>query len=206
MRNKQLLLRGIVAAIAITAVAATFIVFRNAPETSAAQLSDISCIESADADDCIRFPTITGDNLLGNPVTYPADFRGQYVLTVVPFDQDQQVLADSWLPYVQDLAEQYPDFSYYNIPIFPDLETVYRLMARAGMIVLIEDAGLREITTTVFLENREVFLDALEIPDVEALQIMLMTAEGEVLWRESGAFSDDKGSILTQQLENLLTG
>ncbi|MFN8452597.1 MAG: hypothetical protein U0521_29320 [Anaerolineae bacterium] len=40
---------------------------------------------------CLRFPVVTGENLPGQPFTLPADFSGEAVLVVVPFDERQQV-------------------------------------------------------------------------------------------------------------------
>ena len=193
------LIPGVLVIALIGLVGVTAVTLRDAPAMTEAQLSEASCLN----DPCIRFPTVSGDNLLGEPQTYPRDFGGDYVLAVVPFDRDQQILAQSWLPHIEDLAGQYPDLTYYNIPVFPELESTYRVFARAGMIFLIEDEFLRSITTTVFLQNRDAFVQALDIPDVEDVEVLLMNHDGEVLWRERGEYDASKGAALAEVLATL---
>ncbi len=204
MRSRRMMtgIGGVmIATIAIIVIAMTI---NDAPDVTEAQIETIECIREDTGETCIRFPMISGDNLTGMPVTYPRDFSGTYTLTVLPFDRDQQVIADTWLPYVRELGDEYSEFSYYNIPVFPDLDTGFRIVARAGLVLLIQDAFLREITTTVFLDNRDEFLSALDIPDVELIQILLLNDNNEVVWRESGEFTAEKGEALVQLLDELL--
>lgn len=204
MRSRRFLLGVIVLVVLAVSVGVVAFLLQDVPEVTEAQITMPTCMQTEVDAGCIQFPTITGDNLLGQTVTYPSDFDGDYVLAVVPFDRDQQVLADTWLPFVQTIAAEHPNFAYYNIPVFPDIESAYRVLARAGLVMVIQDEHLREITTTVFLDNRVDFLSALAIPDAEAVQILLMQHDGTVLWRETGEFTVAKGESLLQTVTDLI--
>ncbi|MEQ8673003.1 MAG: hypothetical protein RLP44_30485 [Aggregatilineales bacterium] len=202
MTKRRLFIAVAVLVLVALAGGVIFFLLQDVPDVTEADVST-ACVQSDTAEACVQFPTISGDNLLGQAVTYPADFSGDTVLAVVPFDRDQQVVANTWLPFVQEIAGEYPEFAYYNIPVFPDIESGFRVLARAGLILVIQDEHLREITATVFLDNRDEFLNALAIPDVEDVQILLMERDGTVLWRETGEFTEAKGDALLQAVENL---
>jgi hypothetical protein len=48
----------------------------------------------------------------------------------------------------------------------------------------------------VFLDERDAFLRALEIPDVETTQVFLLNADDAVIWRGRGAYDDAAGDAL----------
>ena len=167
------------------------IIGSRAPVVSSVALSNTPCTEP-----CLRFPVVSGDNLPGQSFNLPADFQGKSILVIVPFDEDQQVQAEAWLPPARELAQAHPDFTYYNVPVFPSMAAPLRAIVRGGMSVSISDAALRALTITVFLNNRDQFLNALNIPDAKMMQVFLLNAEGDVIWRGSGAYSDTQGNAL----------
>jgi len=146
---------------------------------------------------CLRFPVISGDNLLGQSFTLPADFKGSDVLVIVPFDENQQVSAQTWLPLARDLAADDPDFAYYNVPVFPSMAAPLRALIRSGMTLSITDPQLRAITITVFLDDRDSFLASLNIPNADAMQVFLLDASGDLLWRGAGDYDSGQGAALT---------
>jgi len=150
----------------------------------------------------VRFPTVSGDNLPGQTFNLPTDFQGSSSLVIVPFDENQQVQAQEWLPLARELAQAHPDFTYYNVPVFPSMAAPLRAIVRGGMSVSISDAGLRALTITVFLDNRDQFLAALKIPDAKTMQVFLLNADGDVLWRGAGAYSDTQANSLRAFLAN----
>ncbi|HEX2905850.1 MAG TPA: hypothetical protein VHO69_03260, partial [Phototrophicaceae bacterium] len=77
---------------------------------------------------------------------------------------------------------------YYSVAIFTDLAPAMRAFIRAGMNLAIPDANLQAITITAFLQNRQAFLDALAIPDTDQLQVFLLNAAGDLIWRGSGEY------------------
>lgn len=198
MQRRRILLIGItVLIIIIIGVGVVSVI--NAPETS--EVAEQACLTTDDAA-CIRFPTITGQNLNGTDFTMPDDFTGTYNLVIIPFDREQQTLATDWLPFAQDLVASYAGLRYYDVAVFPDIAAPFRLAARSGLIALIPDFAIREITITAFLDDRDAFLEAMDIDDVEDIYIVLLNATGEVLWRTTGTFDEAKGEELQTQLAN----
>src|SRR5690349_15273455 len=115
MRRWKLI--GVVIVIVVVAIIgiALQIIGSRAPIVSSVSV-DTSC-----NDPCIRFPTVSGDNLPGQTFHLPDDFAGKSNLVIVPFDENQQVQAQTWLPVARDLALAHPDFAYYNVPVFPSM-------------------------------------------------------------------------------------
>lgn len=160
------------------------------------QVTQTACLKSGET--CLRFPTMTGATLTGETLTIPDDFMGDYSLVIVPFTEEQQIKAETWLPFARELAAENPQLSYYNLPVFPDISPPIRTFIRTGMSVAITDAELRALTITVFLEDRETLLEALQISDTEQIQVFLLNDGGEVLWRGQDIFTSDQGKALAQ--------
>ena len=185
---------GIAMIAALVVIAAALLLISRAPALSSVEVSSQPCIASGDA--CLRFPTISGDNLPGEVFNLPEDFVGERNLVIVPFDEAQQVNAAGWLPLAQELAAAHPDFAYYSLPIFPAMAAPLRAIIRTGMNFTITDADLRALTITTFLDDRDVFLAALDIPNTDAMQVFLLDADGAVIWRGEGAFDEAQGEAL----------
>ena len=191
-RQVALIIVGLIvlAAVALVAVSEIY-----APAASTVASLDSPCT------DCLSFPVISGENLLGQAFTLPADFSGDPVLVIVPFDETQQRQASSWLPLAQELAAAHDGFSYYDVPVFPDTAAPFKVVIRAGLNVVISDAALQAVTITVFLEDRDQFLAALDLPDATVLQAFLLH-DGSVIWRGSGEYTDDQGADLRAMLNS----
>lgn len=155
---------------------------------------------------CLTFPAISGANLPGRPFDLPADFAGRLNLVLVPFDEDQQVKAQTWLPLAHDLAAADPDLVAYNVPVFPSLNAPMRTVIRMGMNVTIPDAALQAVTITVFLDDRDAFLAALDIPAADVMQVFLLDDAGVVLWRGAGEFSSPQGEALRAVVARFSSG
>lgn len=173
----------------VVLAAAAFVFVSRAPNVS-------TVAEESRAASRERFPVISGQNLPGETLTLPADFAGDAVLVIVPFDEDQQTRALKWLPFARDLAAEQPGFSYYDVPVFPEMSAAVRTFVRAGMLIAIPDADLRARTILVFLDDRDSFLAALDIPNTDELAAFLLNRSGEILWRGAGDFTDVQGDEL----------
>lgn len=180
--------------VGIVAVAA-YLLFTRAPESSGVVIEDEAC------DSCLHFPEISGENLPGEAFQLPGDFIGDFVLVIVPFDEEQQVNASSWLPLAQELAESQLDFAYYNVPVLPAMSAPLRTIIRAGMNIAISDSDRRALTITVFLDDRDAFLAALDIPNVDTAQVFLLNQSRDVIWRGAGEYSAAQGESLRAALD-----
>ncbi len=166
----------------------------RAPALSEVGVNKQPCV--AVAESCLTFPAISGQSLPGELFDLPGDFAGKLTLVLVPFDEEQQVKAQTWLPFARDLAAKTPDFTAYNVPVFPSMAAPMRALIRAGMNLTIPDAALRDVTITVFLDDRDQFLSALNIPDTDVMQVLLLDETGVVVWRGAGEFSSPQGDSL----------
>ncbi len=191
-RQLALIIIGLIVLVGVALVGVSVI---YAPEASTVETADSSCA------DCLSFPVISGENLLGEVFTLPADFVGNPVLVIVPFDETQQRQAAAWLPLARELAAAHEGFAYYDVPVFPDTAAPFKVVIRAGLNVVISDPALQAVTITVFLEDRDPFLTALDLPDATALQAFLLDASHNVIWRGSGAYTDDQGASLRAALD-----
>lgn len=189
-------------AVLVLVVAAVFIIATiSAPEASTAEVAE--CISREGDETCIQLPTFTGQNLSGEEVTIPDAFTTEFVVALIVFDRDQQSRAEPWLPVVRELDDNYANLSFYDLAIVTDIAPAARLMALGGMRLLI-DEDLHSHFVMPFMENREVLLEALDIPDFETMYIVVMNTAGEVLWRIEGEYTEEKGAALREQLAHLI--
>ncbi len=203
--SRRLLLLLAAAAILVIAGGMLLVNVIQAPELSGVTPSQTLCREAAAGTDCLRFPTISGLSLNNNAFSLPTDFEGELaVFVVVPFDENQQVTAAAWLNPVRALAESdYPGLGYYNLAVFPEIEAGFRVVIRAGLLVAIPDDDLRARSITAFLDDRPAFLEALDLPDADALAALLLSADGEILWRFVGPYSPEAEESLRAALDRL---
>lgn len=187
----------------VIGVSAFAFISRSAPTASSVHVSTTRC--AAMPTQCVRFPTVIGSNLAGKNFTLPNDFQGELNFVVIPFDENQQVKAKAWLPLAQELAATHPTLRYYNISILGDTAPVMRALITSGMAAMISDEKVRQATIMLFLSDKDVFLKALAIPDTSAIQVLLLSAQGDVLWRSAGEFSPQKGVEAEQAVEKLAT-
>ena len=156
------------------------IVLNTAPPTTAIQVAP--CLAN-DAGDCRVFPTVSGENLLGETLTFPDAFQAPYNLVLMPFNRDQQVSAQAWLPFAQSLKEDFADLQYYSIAALPDLDPAIRLLVTGGMNLAINDTDVRQVATVLFLEEQDRFITALGLDYIDSTQLILFKQSGEMLWQ-----------------------
>ena len=183
--------------VAILVTVGLVVVSNNAPVASTVQVAD--CLTAGD-EGCIRFPTVTGSNLNAEERTFPADFAGDFNLVILPFDDAQQQKALTWLPLARSLRQADPGFAYYNLPTLSDVSPALRLVIRGGMTLLITEDDLREATVFLFLKEFDLFLDTLGIAGTDAMAVLLLDSEGQVLWRATGNFTEAQGDSLCKAL------
>jgi hypothetical protein len=178
------------ARIAVGAIVAMCLVYLlvmggRAPQLSGVGQTNGGCGEGS----CLSFPAISGQSLAGDTLNLPEDFMGNTNLVLAPFDEAQQVTAQSWLPLARELGSRAAGFRAYNVPVFPAMAAPMRVIIRTGMNLSIPDADLRDATITVFLDDRDAFLAALNIPNTEAMPVFLLDGKGRVLWRGAGEYT-----------------
>ncbi len=113
------------------------------------------------------------------------------------FYRHQQLDINTWLPFLDQLEDKYEDLAYLELPVIYEMGPVRQFMLNEGMRMGIPDQKARKNTITLYLDKPP-FLKQLEIDSEEEIQILLVTGDGKVLWRETGIFTNQKGLALDQ--------
>jgi len=153
----------------------------------------------------MKFPTVTGANLLRRKVTLPDDLGGELNLLFIAFQQWQQAWVDTWVPAGRSLEAAFPSLRFYELPVIQSMNRLSQTFINEGMRAGIPNPGTREKTITLYLD-KTAFRQALELPHENTIWILLVDREGHILWREEGAYSADKGSALLQAVNDCLVG
>lgn len=164
--------RWFVSAIAVLAVAGCI---------GAGEISDVGPVDEAGGE----FPHVTGINLHGETVTLPAGFDGTRNLVAVGFERDHQSAIDAWIGVADALAARHADFRFYELPTIFPINFAWRLWVNNGMRSGIPSDHARARTITLYLERDE-FTEALAIPDMTQIHVLLLDEAGKVLWRTTG--------------------
>lgn len=198
-RTRKLIVAALALVVLVVAVVA-IIGATNAPASSSVTVR--ACL-TVDDGACVRFPSVTGTNLVGDAFTLPDDFAGTLTLVLMPFDEAQTVRSAAWLPMAQELADAHPQFAYYSVPVMKSVVPLIRMAVVGGMVMVVP-ADVQPITIMLFLEDKQAFLDALAVPDIETPEAFLLNDAGEVLWRYRGEYSDEADASLRTAVEAAL--
>jgi hypothetical protein len=149
------------------------------------------------ADDAVVFPEARGSNLEGREFALPSDFDGGLNLVFIAFQRGQQALVDTWLPFARDIASRQTRLRYYELPTIYEANSVVRWFIDSGMRRGIPDVTAREATITLYLD-KEKLREQLQIPHQDTIHVLLVDADGLVVWRSDGAYTGDRGMEIDQ--------
>ena len=149
----------------------------------------------------ITFPEVSGKNLKRKTLSFPQDFPAKYNLVLMAFYRHQQLDINTWLPYVEQLEAQLADLKYVEFPVIYEMGPVRQFLLNEGMRAGIPNQKARERTITLYLDKSQ-FLKQLGIDSEDEIQILLVTDDGKVIWQETGIFSSEKATALTEALQN----
>ena len=148
----------------------------------------------------VAFPDVVGIDLEGEQVSLPGGFAGRRNLVAVAFERDQQAVVDTWITAVEPLLARDRDLRLYEVPTIYESSVLFRLWVNNGMRAGIPDPAARRRTVTVYLD-RERFTTALAIPDTREVHLLLLEADGRIVWRTTGPADDEKLAALADALE-----
>ena len=148
----------------------------------------------------MKIPQVIGSNLLRERLSLPQDFKGQLNLLFVPFQQWQQMEVDSWLHFTSQLEQAFPGLAHYELPTIQKMPSISQWFINSGMRAGIPNHQTRAQTVTLYID-KAAFRRDLEITDEQHITLLLADSGGEILWRERGAYSPEKGAALTQTLQ-----
>ena len=148
-----------------------------------------------------HFPVVSGFNLNRQEFEFPRDFGGEINLIIVPFQQHQQAIVNTWIPFAQEVEATFPGFVYYELPTIYEMPMLSRTFINEGMRVGIPDQTARERTVTLYLDKAD-FKAALDIPNEDDIYLFLVDREGEILWRTNGEYNSEKADDLLYFIKN----
>ena len=147
----------------------------------------------------MRFPAVSGSNLKRARLALPQDFEGDINLVFIAFQQWQQNQVDTWIPFARQLEQFVPGVRYYELPTIRRLNPLARTFINEGMRAGIPDQKARERTITLYIDTEE-FRQATAIPGKNEVHTMLVNRNGDILWRTTGTFDEEKGKGLEQAI------
>ncbi len=147
----------------------------------------------------MRLPKVEGSNLTRKKMVFPDDFTGEFNLVFIAFLRQHQDLIDEWVPYVEQLAKEFPGLHYYEFPTLPRKGFLYRTFLNEGMRAGIPDKATRDRTVTLYL-NKRTFRQALDINNEQSMWVYIFNKVGDVLWRVEGKLNEENGRSLREYL------
>lgn len=148
----------------------------------------------------MKLPRVKGRNLAREKMVFPDDFAGERNLVFIAFLRRHQLQIDKWVPFVEQLQEEYPGLRYYEFPALPARGFLYRTFLNEGMRAGIPDEAARARTITLYLD-KVAFREALGIDGERHIWLYLFNQAGEVLWRVAGEMTEEKREALRARLQ-----
>lgn len=113
----------------------------------------------------------------------------------MPFLQSQQPVVDTWVPFAQDAEAAFPGVVYYELPTINNMPGLARTFINEGMRAGIPDQTSRERTVTLYIDMAK-FMGATGITGRDEVHTLLVNRDGDILWRTTGTFDEEKGDGL----------
>ena len=151
----------------------------------------------------MQFPPIEGSNLAKRTFKLPDDLEGELNVVLVAFQRWHQNQVDTWAPLLDDLERTLPGFRYYELPVIRSMNRFSQWMLDEGMRAGIPSQPVRARTITIYTDKEE-FRSALQMPEENNIYLMLVTRQGEILWRGRGAYTQETARSLSQAVADQL--
>ena len=151
----------------------------------------------------MQFPPIEGSNLAKRTFRLPNDLEGELNVVLVAFQRWHQDQVDTWAPLLDELERTVPGFRYYELPVIRSMNRFSQWMLDEGMRAGIPSQPVRARTITIYTDKEE-FRSALQMPEENNIYLMLVTRQGEILWRGRGAYTQETARSLSQAVADQL--
>jgi hypothetical protein len=149
------------------------------------------------------FPEVKGSNLEKKKYNIPQDLEGKINVVTIAFQQWQQGLVNTWVPYLEGLKESYPELYFYEFPAMSRRYKSRRFLIDGGMRMGIPDKKVRARTITLYLDKKR-FMKDLNIENDDNIVTFLLDSSGKILARVDGDYSIEKSNQLTDKVKNIL--
>ncbi|HZU08469.1 MAG TPA: hypothetical protein VFA02_01090 [Pseudacidobacterium sp.] len=142
------------------------------------------------------FPNLNAENLAKTKLNLPSDFAGKANLLLIYFEPEQAKVVDTWMPFAQALQHMNFNFRYYKMPVSNPENLIFRWWDTSSLRSVEADPETWPWIIPLYT-NKQDFRRALEIPNEKDIVAVLVNKSGQVLWRSSGKFTDDKKGPLS---------
>ena len=142
----------------------------------------------------MHFPEVQGENLAGQPLSFPDDFHGSRTIVLVAFDFKQRADLDTWAPFIGRVARG--DGA--RARLFPVLPRAMRKVEKMIVMTLRKDAAepaAREATVPLFVDVDE-FCLALGIADRDLIHTFVVVEDGSISAHFSGLYDEAAGQSI----------
>ena len=148
----------------------------------------------------MRFPQVTGSNLLRRKVTLPDDLQGELNILFIAFHQWQQAWVDLWIPFARQIEQSFPGVQFYEAPVIYKMNFFSQTFLNEGMRAGIPNPPpARRRSPSTWTNHLSGVL--LEIPHEDTIWVLVLDRQGNVLWRTEGAYSQEKGEALLNTIQ-----
>jgi hypothetical protein len=147
-----------------------------------------------------RFPPLDVRDLDGRERRLPDDLDGERTLVILAFEQRQQRLVDSWVPWLEEQAAADPGLRFVEVPTIGTGWKPVRGWIDGGMRRGIPDPVVRRRTLTAYVPVGPITAE-LGITDTGDIWIFLVDRAGCVRWRGRGGFSPNSAADLARALD-----
>jgi hypothetical protein len=141
------------------------------------------------------FPPVTSWNLDKEKVTLPGGLEGETNLLILSFALEQKKDVDTWMTAAEALQHSNFQFRYYQLPVAERENFIFRWWETSSMRSDETDPVTWHWIVPLFVD-RPKFLKDLDIPNQKQIVVLLVDRQGHILWRNSGAITDDKRAAL----------
>lgn len=146
----------------------------------------------------MTFPEVTGTDLLGVKVAFPADMGTLPALVVVAFDQKQRDDVESWLPFIAALEERGRVRGRLLAVLSGGMKLLRGAILKAARGAAANDA--QRASSILAFTDVDAFCAALDISDRHAVGVYLVLPGGAVAAHANGPFDPAAGTRLEQRL------
>ncbi len=120
----------------------------------------------------------------------PNDLKGELNIVIIPFKSEHQELVEQWLPFQAILVQNNLTLSFYELPTLNSSYLLIRWMINGGMRSGISDKEACERTITLYINKKE-FKRQLNIPNEEAIYIVLIDTNGRIIWCTNDKYTEE---------------
>jgi hypothetical protein len=147
----------------------------------------------------LMFPAVHGQTAYERNVNLPDELNGKANVVIVMFKQDQQSVADTWLPVVQNLARENSEMRYKELKVF----SLKERLDGDHRAFRVTDPELSE--NAVCAKARPWTIKrALHLPSSSSIYTLLVDKTGTVKWRAAGALTPMRATELREAVAQLV--